>query len=132
MGSHNFELYERALLTVTLRKKVRWTPLKRRLKQLALTRWCRISRGVVERNLTVLTDVHLQACKFFFDVIEQPVTLFEMLHGNFFRLAHCVEVRLQANAAPTVPTQGQEILNRALLLLPARIREGFCDARLGR
>jgi hypothetical protein len=39
---------------------------------------------------------------------------------------------LQINALPAVLAQGQDILNRALLLLPARIREGFCDARLGR
>jgi len=35
-------------------------------------------------------------------------------------------VRLQVNTPQALLAQGQDILNRALLLLPARIREGFC------
>jgi hypothetical protein len=40
------------------------------------------------------------------------------------------KMRLQVNASPALLTQGQDILNRALLLLPACIREGFCDGPL--
>ena len=41
-------------------------------------------------------------------------------------------MRLQVNTPPAVLAQGLDILNRALLLLPARIREGFCDRPLGK
>ena len=65
-------------------------------------------------------------------MIEQPIALFQALHGDVFDLGNCVEVRLQVNTPPGLLPQGQDILNRAALLLPARIREGFCDGRLGR
>jgi hypothetical protein len=70
--------------------------------------------------------------EFSLDVIEQPIALFQTLDGNFFHLRDCVEVQLEINTPPAVLAQGQDILNRALLLLPARIREGFCDGPLGK
>ncbi len=72
----------------------------------------------------------LHKSKFFLDVVEEPVALLQTLHGDVFRLGNCLEVRLQVNAFPALLAQGQDILNRALLLLPARIREGFCDGPL--
>jgi hypothetical protein len=68
--------------------------------------------------------------KFSLDVIEQPIAFFQALNGNVFHLGNCVQVRLQVNTPPALLAQGQDILNRALLLLPARIREGFCDRSL--
>src|SRR6266513_1941129 len=68
--------------------------------------------------------------KFSLDMIEQPIALLQALNGNVFHLGNCVQVRLQVNTPPALLTQGQDILNRAALLLPARIREGFCDRPL--
>jgi hypothetical protein len=70
--------------------------------------------------------------EFALDVIEQPIALFQTLDGNFFHLRNCVEVQLQANTPPALLMQGQDILNRLALLLPARIREGFCNGPLGK
>jgi len=70
--------------------------------------------------------------KFFLDMIEHPVALFQALHGNFFYLGSCVQMQLNVNALPTVLAQIDDVLNRVALLLPARIREGFCDRPLGK
>ena len=64
------------------------------------------------------------------DMIEQPVAFFQALHGNFFYLSNRFQMRLQVNSPPALLTQGQDVLNRAPLLLPARIGEGFCDGPL--
>jgi len=68
--------------------------------------------------------------KFSLDMIEQPIALFQALNGNVFDLGNCIQVRLQVNTPPALLAQGQDILNRTVLLLPARIREGFCDGPL--
>jgi len=39
-------------------------------------------------------------------------------------------MQLHVNALPPVLAQVDHVLNRAALLLPARIREGFCDRPL--
>src|SRR6266850_500428 len=44
--------------------------------------------------------------KFFLDMIQQPIALFQTLHGNVFHLGNCVEVRLQVNAPPALPYAG--------------------------
>ena len=64
------------------------------------------------------------------DMIEQPVAFFQTLHGNFFYLSNRVQMRLQVNTPPAVLAQGLDIFNRAPLLLPACIGEGFCDGPL--
>ena len=43
--------------------------------------------------------------KFPFDVIEQPVALFQALNGNLFHLGNCVEVKLQINTPPALLAQ---------------------------
>jgi hypothetical protein len=68
--------------------------------------------------------------KFSRDVIEQPIAFFQNFDGNFFHLRNCVKVQSLVNTAPTLLAQRQYILNGALLLLPARIRTGFCDGPL--
>jgi hypothetical protein len=68
--------------------------------------------------------------KFSLDMIEHPIAFFQKLSGYFFHLRKCVKVQSQVNTPPTLPTQGQYVMNGALLLLPARIRKGFCDGSL--
>ena len=68
--------------------------------------------------------------KFFLDMIEHPGAPFQALHGNFFYLGNCVQMQLHVNALPTVLAQVDDVLNRAALLLPTRIGEGFCDRPL--
>src|SRR2546423_5008223 len=50
--------------------------------------------------------------------------------ATFSTWVNRVQVRLQVNTPPAILAQGQDILNRTVLLLPARIREGFCDGSL--
>jgi hypothetical protein len=49
-----------------------------------------------------------------------------------FDLSSCIEMQLQINSTPAVLAQGDDILNRAFLLLPACICERFCDGPFGK
>jgi hypothetical protein len=59
--------------------------------------------------------------EFFLHVIEHPVVFFQALYDNSFDLSSCVEMQIQINATPAVFAQRDDVLNRSLLLLPARI-----------
>src|SRR5262249_14587739 len=68
----------------------------------------------------------------FRDMIADPLTLPQTLHRNLFHLSDCIKMELQVNALPPVFAQCNDILNRAALFLPARIREGLCNRPLGK
>ena len=65
-------------------------------------------------------------------MVEEPVVRFEALLGRFFHLGHDVEMHFQVDALPALLAQGDEVLDRVALLLPAGIGESFCDRPLGK
>jgi len=70
--------------------------------------------------------------KFFFDPVEQPVVRFKAFLGDFLRLCDRVEMHFYVNTFPAVLAKSNEVFKRAVLLLPARIRESFGDRTLGK
>src|ERR1051325_11822605 len=68
--------------------------------------------------------------EFFFDPVEEPVARLEALLGDLLCLCNRVEMHFYVNAFPAVFAKSNEIFNRAVLLLPAGIRESFGDRAL--
>src|SRR4051812_24772069 len=65
--------------------------------------------------------------EFLFNAIAQPIVRLQTLDGNFFHLGNGVEMQLEVDAFPAVLAQTNDTFNRALLLLPARIRKSSGD-----